>query len=112
MDRVSQQNEDIKRVSFVELYFDLIFVFAARQTAHVMIEHPDWRGVAPSLGLFVPVWWTWIGFVMLYNLRGEDRTTHRLLVLAGTLPCAVAAVELHGSTGGNTAGFALALAGA
>jgi low temperature requirement protein LtrA len=96
----------------VELYFDLIFVFAARQTAHVMIEHPDWRGVASSLGLFVPLWWTWIGFVMLYNLRGEERITHRLLVLAGTLPCAVAAIELHSSTGGNTAGFALALAGA
>lgn len=109
---VGRQVEDVKRVSFVELYFDLIFVFAARQTAHVMLEHPDWRGVVSSFGLFVPLWWTWIGFVMLYNLRGEDRATHRLLVLAGTIPCAIAAIEVHGATGGQTAGFALALAGA
>jgi low temperature requirement protein LtrA len=109
---VSQRHDDVKRVSFVELYFDLIFVFAARQTAHVMIEDPTWRAVVWSLGLFVPLWWTWIGFVMLYNLRGEDQTTHRLIVLAGTLPCAVAAIEVYGASGGNTAGFALALAGA
>jgi low temperature requirement protein LtrA len=112
MEAVSQPHADVKRVSFVELYFDLIFVFAARQTAHVMIEEPTWRGVVTSLGLFVPIWWTWIGFVMLYNLRGEDRTTQRLLVLAGTLPCAVAAIEVHGAAGGHNAGYAVALAGA
>jgi low temperature requirement protein LtrA len=112
MEAVSRPHEDVKRVSFVELYFDLIFVFAARQTAHVMIEEPTWRGVLTSLGLFIPLWWTWVGFVMLYNLRGEDRTTPRLLVLAGTLPCAVAAIEVHDAAGGHNAGYAVALAGA
>ena len=100
-----------RRVSWVELYFDLIFVFAMRQAAHTMIGHPTWGGVATALGLFVPLWWTWIGFVLLYNRAGQDAALHRLFVLAGTLPCAVAAIEVHGGAG-DTVGFALALAGA
>src|SRR5262245_38674125 len=112
MDPVSQPHEDSKRVSFVELYFDLIFVFAVRQAAHVIIDAPTWRGVGAALVLFIPLWWTWIGFVMLYNLRGEDRTAYRLVVLAGTIPCAIAAIEVHGAVGGHTVGFSFALAAA
>jgi low temperature requirement protein LtrA len=104
--------DTVKRVTFVELYFDLIFVFAARQAAHVIIDEPTSRGVLAALGLFIPLWWTWIGFVMLYNLRGEDRISHRLFVLAGTIPCAIAAIEVHGAIGGHTVGFSFALAGA
>ena len=101
-----------KRVSWVELYFDLIFVFAVGQTAHVIMEQPAWSGLASALGLFAALWWTWIGFVVLYNRHGEDRPSRRLFVLAGTLPCAVAAIELQGAPRGDSAGFALALAAA
>jgi low temperature requirement protein LtrA len=101
-----------KRVSWVELYFDLIFVVAVSQTAHVIVTRPTRPGVAIALGLFATLWWTWIGFVVLYNRHVEDRPSRRLFVLAGTLPCAVAAVEAEGATHGDTAGFALALAAA
>ena len=101
----------VRRVSWVELYFDLIFVFAMRQAAHTLVDEPSWRGVLTAFVLFVPLWWTWIGFVILYNRSGaEDAVSHRLFVLAGTLPCAVAAIEVHGGSHGDTAGFALALA--
>jgi len=101
-----------KRVSWAELYFDLIFVVAVSQTAHVIVARPVWAGVGIALGLFATLWWTWIGFVVLYNRHGEDRPSRRLFVLAGTLPCAVAAVEAEGAIHGDTAGFALALAAA
>jgi low temperature requirement protein LtrA len=101
-----------KRVSFVELYFDLVFVFAIGQTVHGLTDHPTWRGLAATLGLFVTLWATWIGYVVLYNRRGEDTAAHRLVVLAGTLPCAVAAVEVYAATQRQTAGLAMALAAA
>src|SRR5262245_16557095 len=101
-----------KRVSFVELYFDLVFVFAIGQTVHGLVIQPTWRGLAATFGLFVTLWWTWIGFVLLYNRRGEDTSAHRLIVLVGTVPCAVAAIEVHGATERNTVGLAFALAAA
>ena len=78
-----------KRVSWVELYFDLIFVFAVGQAAHVIVVDPDWSGIGTALGLFVTLWWSWIGFVVLYNRHGEDRASRRLFLLAGSVPCAV-----------------------
>ncbi len=101
-----------KRVSWVELYFDLIFVFAVGQMTHIMTTEPRWSGFGVALGLFTPLWGTWVGFVILYNRHGEDRTAQRLLVLAGTLPCAVAAIEAHAAAGGHGMAFAFALAGA
>ena len=101
-----------KRVSWVELYFDLIFVFAVSETTHVMVSDPHWAGFGRALGLFIPLWWTWIGFVVLYNRQYEDRISQRLFVLVGTLPCAVAAVETHAAATGHGAAFIAALAAA
>ena len=102
-----------KRVSWVELYFDLIFVFAVSQVAHAIVEEPRWGRAFGALGLFATLWWTWIGYAVLYNRQGDDRQPlHRLLVLAGTVPCGIAATQAHHVFEGHPAGFALALAGA
>ncbi|HEU5107591.1 MAG TPA: low temperature requirement protein A, partial [Micromonosporaceae bacterium] len=101
-----------KRVSWVELYFDLVFVFAVGQVAHHLIVEPTWRAVLSTLAVFATLWWTWIGFVLLYNRRGDDRRLlHRLVILAGTVPCAIAATQAHGVFEHHGLGFALALAG-
>ena len=36
-----------------------------------------------ALGLFVTLWWTWVGFAVLYNRQGADEPRQRLLFLAG-----------------------------
>jgi low temperature requirement protein LtrA len=110
-DRVPEEPAEGKRVSWVELYFDLIFVFAVSQTAGVM-EADSHGGVGRAITLFIPLWWTWIGYAIFYNRHHEDRAIQRLLVLAGTLPCAVAAIEVHSAARGHAEAFALALAGA
>ena len=101
-----------KRVSWVELYFDLIFVFAVGQLSHIMVTDPHWSGLGIALGLFLPLWWTWVGFAVLYNRHGQDKTAQRLLVLAGTLPCAVAAIETRAAADGHLMTYTFALAGA
>lgn len=100
-----------KHHSWAELYFDLVFVFAVGQLAHLITTKPGWGSVVAALGLFVALWWTWIGFVVLYNRHGEDRPAQRLFLLAGTVPCAFAAIEIHSAAAGHLQGFALALAG-
>ncbi|MEV6608401.1 low temperature requirement protein A [Kutzneria sp. NPDC051319] len=105
-------DEGGKRVGWVELYFDLVFVFAVGQVAHGIVTDPQWSRVAAALGLFATLWWTWIGFAVLYNRRGDDkRVADRLFVLLGTVPCAIAATQAHDVFEGHPAVFALALAG-
>ncbi|MGW5720065.1 low temperature requirement protein A [Amycolatopsis sp. NPDC003865] len=101
-----------KRVGWVELYFDLVFVFAVGQVAHGVVADPHWTRVAAALGLFATLWWTWIGFAVLYNRRGDDtRVADRLFVLAGTIPCGIAATQAHHVFEGHPAIFAAAMAG-
>jgi low temperature requirement protein LtrA len=54
-----------KRVSWVELYLDLIFVLAVSELAQLIVAEPAARRVWVSLGLFMTLWWTWIGFAVL-----------------------------------------------
>src|SRR5262245_38966729 len=108
---VSERDPAAKHHSWAELYFDLVFVFAVGQLAHLIMTNPGWHSVVAAFGLFVTLWWTWIGFAVLYNRHGEDRPAQRLFLLAGTIPGAFAALELPGAAAGPLAGFALALAG-
>lgn len=101
-----------KRVGWVELYFDLVFVFAVGQVAHGMVADPHWISALQAIGLFATLWWTWIGFAVLYNRRGDDsRAADRLFVLAGTIPCAIAATQAHHVFEGHPEVFAAAMAG-
>ena len=110
-EQLGTSEQEGKRVSWAELYFDLIFAFAISQTAEIMVAGPGWAGFGRALGLFVPLWWSWVGFVVLCN-RYPDTSHQRLIVLAGTLPCAVAAIEVHPAAGGKLMAFTFALAGA
>src|SRR4051812_15715828 len=99
-----------KRVSWVELYLDLVFVLAVGQIARVIVEHPQARSIGVALGLFVTLWWTWVGFTVLYNRHGDDVPAQRLLFLAGSVPAGVAAVAIAPAATGDAAVFALSLA--
>jgi low temperature requirement protein LtrA len=82
-----------KRVSWVELYLDLVFVLAVGQLAHLIVAHPQMHSVWVALGLFFTLWWTWVGFAVIYNRLGEDVAAQRLLFLAASVPIGVAAVR-------------------
>ena len=99
-----------KRVSFVELYIDLIFVLAVGQLSHLIVAEPVMRTVWIVLGLFFTLWWTWIGFTVLYNRHGADAPAQRLLFLAASVPTGVAAVAIDPASTGDSAIFALSLA--
>jgi low temperature requirement protein LtrA len=99
-----------KRVSWVELYVDLVFVLAVGQLAHLIVADPEGHVVWVTLGLFFTLWWTWIGFAVLYNRHGDDAPVHRLLFLAGSVPAGVAAVAIDPASVGDGAVFALSLA--
>lgn len=69
-------------VSNLELFFDLVFVFAITQISHFLHEHLDWAGLLQTVALFLAVWWAWIYTAWVTNWADPDRLPMRLLLLA------------------------------
>jgi low temperature requirement protein LtrA len=55
------------RVTFTELFFDLVFVFAVTQVSHVLIEHHTFAALAHTAILGLIVWWVWVDTVWVTN---------------------------------------------
>lgn len=66
----------------VELFFDLIFVFAITQLSHGLLAHPSWLGALEALLLFLGVWWVWIFTSWATNWLDPDRPQVRLMLFA------------------------------
>ncbi len=56
------------RVSAVELFFDLVFVFAVTQLSHLLVEHFTPLGAAETLLLTLAVWWVWMYTAWVHEL--------------------------------------------
>ena len=48
------------RVEYVELFFDLVFVFAVTQLSHSLLAHLTLAGALQSAFLLLAVWWVWV----------------------------------------------------
>jgi low temperature requirement protein LtrA len=79
-------HEDHK-VTFVELFFDLVFVFAVTQLSHNLIEHFTVVGTVETALMLLAVWWVWIYTAWVTNWLDPGKTAVRLmlfvLMLAG-----------------------------
>ena len=69
-----------ERVGPVELFFDLVFVFAVTQLSHAVIEHPDPRGFLQASILFVAIWWVWVETAWVTNWLDVRHVPVRLLL--------------------------------
>jgi low temperature requirement protein LtrA len=81
------------RVSTIELFFDLIFVFAITQLTTVLVEHPNLTGAVRVLLMFGAIWWMYGAYVWLTNSVPPTGAARRLLLLvamAGFLLIALA----------------------
>lgn len=76
-ERVEHQHA---RVSYVELFFDLVFVFAITQISHTLLEHFSPLGVAQAAFLLGAVWWIWIYTSWVTNWLDPERPPVRILL--------------------------------
>src|SRR5918998_3596731 len=56
-----------QRVTPLELFFDLVFVFALTQVTGFLADHLTWVGMLQGAALLVVLWWAWGGYVWLTN---------------------------------------------
>src|SRR5262249_10531707 len=98
-----------RRVSWLELFFDLVFVVVIAELARYLAGHVSWSGVIHYVLLFGPAWWAWIGGTF-YNIRFEtEDLSYRLFTFLLMLPVGAMAIFAHGGTD-TAVGFALAYA--
>ena len=83
------------RVTFVELFFDLVFVFAITQLSHGLLHHLTPLGAFETALLMIAVWWCWIDTAWVTNWIDPEKPPARLLlfglmlgglVLAASIP--------------------------
>lgn len=101
---------DHARVSFAELFFDLIFVFAITQLSHSLIEHQTPMGFLEVGILFLAVWWTWIYTAWVTNWLDPERATVRLGLFVLMATGMVMAIAIPKAFGAHGALFAIAFA--
>lgn len=70
--------------TFVELFFDLVFVYAITQLTFTVRHDLTWAGVGKALLVFWLVWWAWTQFTWTLNLADTEHTWVRLLTLSAT----------------------------
>jgi low temperature requirement protein LtrA len=65
---VSEQHvEREQRVTPLELFFDLVFVFAFTQVTTVLSDDPTWAGLGHGLLILAALWWAWAAYAWLTN---------------------------------------------
>ncbi len=74
--------DDDGRVTWLELFFDLVFVAALIQLGDRLADDVSWRGGIVFSGAFVLLWWTWTGTTAFNNRFAVDDIVHRLLTFA------------------------------
>jgi low temperature requirement protein LtrA len=97
-----------RRVTFLELFFDLVFVVLISQLAHRLAEHPTWSGVGWFVFLFYAVWSSWINGTYYYDLHGTDDVSVRVFTFTQMLTVSVMAVFAGSVPGSGSEGFAVA----
>ena len=100
--------DEERRATWLELFFDLVFVAAVGQLANSLAAEPTKERFFEFLGLFVPVWWAWMGFTFYANRFDTDDLVYRLLMLLAMFCVAVLATTIPSVFRGATEGFVLA----
>ncbi len=68
------------KVTNMELFFDLVYVFTIIQLSHYLIENPTWAGALQALTLFAAVWWSWNYTAWATNWLNPDSTRGRIAI--------------------------------
>ncbi|KAF9970347.1 hypothetical protein BGZ73_006948 [Actinomortierella ambigua] len=74
--------QGIAKVTNIELFYDLVYVYAISAIAHTMEHHLTWETVLEMLVVTLAVWWAWIFSAWVFNWFNPDSYLIRLLLLS------------------------------
>jgi low temperature requirement protein LtrA len=99
-----------RKVSWLELFYDLVYVAAISQLTHHIAAHPSWGSITFSFLLFSLLFWSWINGSQYHDLHGSEGVRTRLITFWQMLAVAGVAITLNDAFEGNHKAFAIAFA--
>jgi low temperature requirement protein LtrA len=102
------QSERVERVSTLELFFDLVFVFTITQLTAVLSDDPTWRGLLRVVLMLGVIFYMYGGYAWLTNAVAADRAARRLLLLGGMAGFLVLALAVPRAFSEGDAAFGVA----
>ena len=84
-----------QRVTPLELFFDLVVVFAITQVTAFLAESPTWGGLLRGLLVLGAIWWAWAAYAWLTNTLDPEEGGVRLAVFAAMGAMLIVALEIQ-----------------
>ena len=97
-----------QKVTPLELFFDLVFVFAFTQVTATMSEDPSWAGIGRGMLVLAALWWCWGAYAWLTNAIDPEEGSSRLVVFAAMAAMLIAALAVPGAFGDDGVLFGVA----
>ena len=102
------EHGDEHRVTPLELFFDLVFVFAFTQVTSLLVDDPTWGGVLRGMLVLAALWWAWSGYAWLTSTIDVDEGGVRLAMLASMAAMFGVALAVPGAFGDDGVVFGVA----
>ena len=90
----------------LELFYDLVFVFAVTQVSHLLLDDLSWRGAGHAALALLVVWWAWNYTTWVTNELDPQSIVVRLLLLALMLLTLLLAISIPDAFGDRALLFA------
>jgi low temperature requirement protein LtrA len=103
-------DEEHRKVSWLELFFDLVYVAAVIELGYILSGDISGAGIVNFIVLYIPIWWSWTGTTLYANRFASDDVMHRVLVFVQIFFIAAMAVNVYGGLEENFANFAVSYA--
>ena len=100
-----------QRVTYAELFFDLVFAFAVTQISHTLLGRFTPLGALQTTLLLFSVWWTWVYTAWITNWFNPELTPVRVLLFLLMLGGLVLSTSIPSAFESRGLWFALAYAG-
>ena len=104
----AQQTEREQRVTPLELFFDLVVVFAFTQVTQLMSDDLTWRGLGRGLLALAAIWWAWTGYAWLTNTLEPEEGRVRAGMFGAMAAMLVVALAVPGAFGADAVLFGVA----
>jgi low temperature requirement protein LtrA len=97
-----------QEVTALELFFDLVFVFAITQVTGFLYHDPTWTGLVKAVAILMALWFTWSAYAWLGNTAGTDEGSIRVVLLGAMGPLLIASLAVPHAFGKNALLFGVA----
>jgi len=108
-DRLEDKPVEVEQeVTALELFFDLVFVFAITQVTGFVSGDPTWTRLVEGMAILAALWWAWEAYVWLGNTAGSDEGAVRVVLLSAMGAMLVASLAVPRAFGDDGVIFGVA----